>query len=94
VAKSVGKYSKRNAGKTRELIRLVKTSYPDAYMVTKDQWRTFPPMYIIMSGEPYQYKNDPVEPDGFHMGHGDTPKEAWKNAWEIVERLTMDKLCK
>ena len=90
---SMGNDSARDADTVRELMRRVKAVYPLAFMEIHDTFKTFPPSYAVRTGEPYRYKEYPLEPTGFMMGYGDSPKEAWTLSWETVEELMLHKLC-
>lgn len=73
-------------------MKLVHTAYPNANMTVRDGWKTFPPMYIIYSGEMHKYKKEPPQLNGFNMGIGDSPLEAWSRAWDTVNEMMMEKL--
>jgi hypothetical protein len=98
---SMEQCSEGNADAVGELIEMVRVYYPNANMIVVtrlslivvDIWRTFPPMYTIYSGEPHTFKDGEVNVEGYNMGFGDSPEEAWERALDTAKEVMLSKLC-
>ena len=82
----MGTDTTENVENTGRLISLIRSAYPDAYM-TMRHWKTFPTSYAIMSGD-LKGKHG-----NFMLGASfDSKEDAWAQAWDTVEQLTLEQL--